>query len=65
MQGKTLIQSKEFWFNVVMFLVETAAYLENAIPQKYLPVVVAVHSIGNIALRILFTNQPITGVFKP
>lgn len=63
MNGKALVQSKEFWFNVAMFVVDTAAYLETVIPQKYLPLVLAIHAVGNIFIRTFLTKQPITSFF--
>lgn len=62
--GKALINSKEFWLNVVSFAVEAAMYFEATFPAgKYLPYVVAVHGLGNIFLRVFFTKQPITSIF--
>jgi len=58
---KKWYQSKTIWFNSIMTLVDTAAFLE-AVPglPEWLPVVaLLVHGIGNIILRVWFTSEPI------
>ncbi len=60
MNGKALVASKEFWFNVIMFFIDSAAYFEKVLPQEFLPWLVGFHVIGNIFIRTFFTSQPIT-----
>lgn len=60
--NKSLLQSKTFWFNIVMFLVDVSVYLQSATPSKYLPLLSAIQAVGNIALRIFFTGGQITKV---
>lgn len=61
--GKTLFQSKTFWFNAITFLVSAATYLQGSELLAQYPEVVAIFGtivgIGNIVLRII-TKEPIT-----
>ena len=64
MDGKPIITSKTFWFNVIM-IVGTLAN-RNAVvvdPALFEPLAVVCATLGNVVLRWI-SNDKITGVFK-
>jgi hypothetical protein len=60
MEQKTIWQSKTFWFNVVMTIVDFAAFSETVLPIEALPYLTMVQGLGNIVLRVWFTNGGVT-----
>lgn len=55
MKTKSVVQSKIVWFNVVSALLAVS----SVIPQPYGMVL---SGIGNIVLRVWFTDKPIDGI---
>lgn len=53
MFGKSLIGSKTFWFNMLT----AALAFTDTLPPKYAAIAA---SVGNVVLRVFFTDKPIT-----
>lgn len=66
MNSKPLVESKEFWLNLVSFvlIILTLPEFIALIPEVALKYIALITTIGNIALRYFFTSKPISGVFK-
>lgn len=60
MEKKPLLASKTFWFNVVTGGLAIAAELSQIFPVSDHPKLwVSVIAIGNLILRVFFTEKPI------
>ena len=63
MEGKTLLQSKTFWFNIITIVVDIAVALQTSVALADKATTIMILSIiqtaGNVLLRYL-TDQPIT-----
>lgn len=58
---KYFLSSKTLQFNVLMFLITGLSYLATQpLFDKYAGVLLIIVGLGNIALRIFYTEQPIT-----
>lgn len=55
-------ESKTVWYNIVMTAVLSAAFLQEGVPVPtwVKSVLVAVEGVGNIVLRVWFTNRAVT-----
>ena len=60
MEEKSYLKSKTLWFNIIMTLVSMASIFEATIPQAYLPMLVTFQGVGNMILRVWFSNSIIT-----
>ncbi len=56
---KRFWESKTFWFNVAMSIVDISAALTEVVPAEWLPYLMLVQTIGNIVIR-RFTSTPMT-----
>lgn len=57
---KKWYQSKTVWFNVIVTAIALATELSNAqLPVSLLKVYATVITLGNIILRVFFTEKPI------
>lgn len=59
-EGKSWYQSKTFWYNTFVMVVEALALLTDKVqdPQA-LAFIIFLHGFGNIVLRVWFTAAPI------
>lgn len=55
---KSIWASKTIWFNIIMTLVTVATALQGLFPE-WAPILGTILVIGNVILRIWFTEQPI------
>ena len=60
---KKWYESKTLWFNILATVVLTASYLGNVNPSIS-AVAVGVAGVGNIILRVWFTEMPVEKVLK-
>jgi len=59
MNYKYWYQSKTVWFNVILTITEVAAMMSETMPDGYKMGLLAVQGVGNIVLRVWFTNSSI------
>lgn len=62
-EGKSIFESKTFWFNVVMTIINSASFviaMEGQLPESVVVGAVMAQGFGNIILRIWFTTKAIT-----
>lgn len=59
MQSKQFYQSKTFWFNAIMTIVDIAAISQDSLPDEFKSLAVMIHGIGGIVLRVWFTKTSI------
>lgn len=57
---KNVFRSKIVWFNIFATLAEFGAYSATIVPQNWLVYVLLIQGLGNIVLRIWFTDKPLT-----
>ncbi len=64
--SKVTLASKTVWFNVITLFLEILALPNflNLLPQEWLPYLILIQGIGNLVLRIFFTDKPIVGFIK-
>jgi hypothetical protein len=51
--------SRVIWFNIIMTIIDIAAYLQGAklFDQSVIPLLVTIQGLGNVILRVWFTNM--------
>jgi len=57
---KFYLKSKTVWFNIIMTFTEVALFLQDILPPEYMIYAFIVQGVGNIILRIWFTNTGLT-----
>ncbi len=59
---KSWYNSKTVWFNVIMTVLDIAAFLQITYPtnEKIGVASILAHGIGNIILRVWFTDQAVS-----
>jgi nicotinamide riboside transporter PnuC len=57
---RNFLLSKTVWFNAITTIIGIAAYLQTqTFFEKYVPILLLVVGVGNIILRIWFTQTPL------
>lgn len=61
-EAKPWYQSKTFWFNVVTFVLGVLALTEfvSVLPKTAAPYIALANAVGNLILRLWFTDTPVT-----
>ncbi len=62
MKIKYYLTSKTLWFNLIITLVEGAAFFEasGVLSQASLPWLMSIQGVGNVLLRVWFTDSALT-----
>ena len=60
--AKPFYSSKTFWWNVITFTLGLVSLtqFQDIIPKSWTPYILLVNAVGNMILRLFFTNGPTT-----